>query len=34
MRSQLQALIVGIGFVLFVAAGWVGLTAVTAAPIG
>jgi predicted outer membrane repeat protein len=32
MKSQLQALIVGIGFVLFVAAGWVGLTAVTAAP--
>jgi hypothetical protein len=32
MKSQLQALIIGIGFVLFVAAGWVGLTAVTAAP--
>jgi hypothetical protein len=32
MKSQLQALIVGVGFVLFVAAGWVGLTAVTAAP--
>lgn len=32
MKSQLQALIVGVGFVLFVAAGWVGLTAVAASP--
>jgi hypothetical protein len=33
MKSQLQALIVGVGSVLFVAAGWLGLTAVTAAPL-